>query len=825
MIYQPVNAYPYNNTIDASIANNFSWQFSGDNLQKYKIDIYQINQTTAEYTAEVTPTSTVYGGDEVVHSVPANELKNGNEYIWKITQYEKNPSMFVVSGTIVSASSTTAMKISTRMSTVQVGMFLSINGEQKEISTYNSETGDLTVKEAFSSTPSAGASYSVYTPFVTTLNGFYFKARKTPVITINDIDASYLDENNNLKYRHCIFTGTYTQEQNVSIKYHLWNLYSVSEDELTHEEVLELINNTDEIYNSNLTYEFDGFVTGTNYRLELVVNTQDNQTVTVTKDITVLYNQPVLVDEPAAIWNPENNSVMIDCQVIKISEPTVDGEYEFTEDGFLHITQGTITYDEVSGKQLALTEFTALTEFYADDLLATRILGLLSSDEKDDYYVNIDKIIGEGDIPQGRWYVEHLNKSGVESSQQLCALKAGALGHLQNTQTINESYDYLWFNNLTWDLSGQQFYVMNNVTTNPSKLYKLAMTNTQCIIQDENGNKYSVDVDTSPMVVAKLRLYMGVYYNYAILCNKTLSEDDLNKFFADDFTPDWNSFDSILILAPFDGDLVSSNIESLNTSDIEYIYIYRQKQGESRLHNIGRIELTQSYIEDLMVANDEIYTWYIVPVSGNEIGVSIATNTLYVRFDEWTINPMDYDYESGFENMYTTERTWKFGLNIVDDGLTQNILKTRFDGLSRYPKFTVEERNYITGSLSAYLSTITINDIVDTPEIDVYPEDHIFRRNSDIYYEPASKLREWNELVASGREVLIRDLKGHMYIAQIDSNSAKIDIYNQTSPTTITFTFTEVADWNETSVYVKGVNIDSMSSQEDLSARSSRMWS
>ena len=225
-----------------------------------------------------------------------------------------------------------------------------------------------------------------------------------------------------------------------------------------------------------------------------------------------------------------------------------------------------------------------------------------------------------------------------------------------------------------------------------------------------------------------------------------------------------------------------------------------------------------------MVANDEIYTWYIVPVSGNEIGVSIATNTLYVRFDEWTINPMDYDYESGFENMYTTERTWKFGLNIVDDGLTQNILKTRFDGLSRYPKFTVEARNYITGTVSAYLSTITVNDIIGTPEIDNYPQDHVFRRNSDIYYEPASKLREWNELVASGREVLIRDLKGHMYIAQIDSNSAKIDIYNQTSPTTITFTFTEVADWNETSVYVKGVNIDSMASQEDLSARSSRMW-
>lgn len=820
MIYQPVNAYPNNNTIDVSVANNFSWQFSGDSLQKYKIDIYQLNQSDAEYTSEVTPSSTVYGGDEITHSVPANELKNGNEYIWKITQYEEKPSMFVISGTIISASSGTSMVISTKMSTVQVGMFLSINGEQREIASYDSSNGNLTVTTAFSSTPSAGASYSVYTPFVTTLNGFYFKARKTPMVTINDIDSTSLDSSGNLQYRHCIFTGTYSQEQNVSIKYHTWNLYSVSVDELTHEEILESIDSTDDIYNSNLTYEFDGFITGTNYRLELLVNTQDNQTVSVTKNITVLYQQPVLVDEPAAIWNPENNSVTIDCQVIKISEPVVDGEYEFTEDGFLHITNGNITYEEVSGKKLALTEFAVLTEFYIDDLVASRIIGLLSQDESEQYYTSVDNIIDDGGNPQGRWYVEHLDNQNGNQSQQLCPLKSGFSGHLQTSATINESYDYIWMNNLTWDLSGNQFYVMNNITTDPTKIYKLAMTNTRCVIQDANGNKYTANVNTNPTVFAKVRLYMGVYYKYMLLTNRNLTDEELDEFFADDFNPDWNDFDSILILTPFDKDLVSSNIESLNTSDIEYIYIYRQRQGETRLHNIGRIQLTQSYIEDLMVANDEIYTWYIVPVSGNEIGVSIATNSLYVRFDEWTINPMDYDEDSGFENMYTTDRTWKFGLNISDDGLTQNILKTKFDGLSRYPKFTVEERNYITGSISAYLSTITINDIIDTPEIDVYPQDHVFRRNSDIYYEPAVKLREWNELVASGREVLIRDLKGHMYIAQIDSNAASIAIYNQTSPTTITFSFTEVADWDNTSVYVKGVNIDSFTSQSLPSTQS-----
>lgn len=794
MIYQPVNVYPNNSTIDASLSNTFSWVFNGDAIVKYKIDIYELNKTTTTYSNTVTPSNTIYGGDTITHDVPANSLKNGSEYIWKITQYESNPSMFVVSGVVVSASSTTSLVISTQMSTVLAGMSIVINGEYREISTYDSKTGNVTLTTGFSNTPAAGTSYSIYTPFTTTLNGFYIKARKTPVVTIDTLDSSLLDENGNLKYRSANFLGHYSQEQNVSIKYHN---YVLTENN-------EVVDSTEDIYNSNLSYEFDGFLSNSTYTLTLNVFTQDNQTVNTSYTFNVLYNEPLLIETPTATFNPEHNSVLIDCQIIKVSEPTINGEYEFV-DGFLHIKDGNITYEEVSNRDLKLENFTILTEFYLDTSVAYKILSILTNDESQEYYTSYEMLMN-GDVPLGSHIVEHMDLTNSQNYNPLYKWKNNILPCLQNTSVSDNNNEYLYFFDMIFDLTGSQYFLLNTDFIDSNKKFKLAMSSTKCILQDSNGNKYSVDVNTNSVVFNKVRLFAGVFYNYLMVLNKDLSDEELNKFFDNSFTPSWDSFDNILIFAPFDDSLLSSNIQSLTTSSIKYIYIYRQKQGEHILHNIGKISLNQSYIEDLMVANDEIYTWYIVPVSDTELGVSIATNPVLVRFDEWTINPLVI---TGENNEFTTDATWKFGLNVTAEPYAQNILKTKFEGLSKYPKFTVEERNYISGGLSAYLSEIVLNTIIDDPVIsELYDDASYYKRNSCIYYEPSDMLREWNDLVASGRPVLIRDLKGHIIRGQIDSNNASINIYNQVSPTTIQFTFTQTSSSDDISVIIKGAIID-----------------
>lgn len=138
MIYQPVNVYPNNNVVDASINNNFSWLFNGDNLASYRVDVYKLNESTTSYTSTVTPGTTVYGGDTVTFTLPANTLQNAQDYIWKLTEFEANPTMFVINGKFVTITSDTEFVISTQMTTVQKDMFLYYNNQYKKIIEYNS---------------------------------------------------------------------------------------------------------------------------------------------------------------------------------------------------------------------------------------------------------------------------------------------------------------------------------------------------------------------------------------------------------------------------------------------------------------------------------------------------------------------------------------------------------------------------------------------------------------------------------------------------------------------------------------------------------------
>lgn len=786
MIYQPANVYPNNNVIDASINNDFTWLFNGDNLSSYRVDIYKLNESTTSYTNTATPTSTVYGGDTVTFTLPANSLQNANDYIWKITEFESNPTMFVVNGKFNTITDSTTFVISTQMTTVQVGMSLYYNNEYRKITSYTSTDGQCTIETAFSKTPAASDTYSVYSPFVTTLNGFYFKTRQRPNVFINSISSDAVDTNGNLKQRQYTFQGAYTQAQNVSIKYHRWTLYNNTTN--------EVIEQTDDIYNSNIKYTFDGFVSGLTYRVQLEVETQENVQTIAALTFKVLYSSPEVIDSPLAVLEDEYNAVRINYNVVKISNPNINGQYEFIDDT-LHLTSGNITYNKVSGKQIKVKDYTIISQFRLEGSKAGHIIGL--SNNSGAFNVLALNGVVEDNIPQGRWYLRSIKEINTNDIK-IQRLKNKVLPMLQDTNVPDPDSEYLWFDNEIWNLNSK-YYIMGEDTL--SATYRLIMTPSDIYFQKEDGtliHKQNIDTGNTynNFILSSL-----CYFDYATLLQRTMSETEINDYLNKpfNFEPEYDTLQDTVINATFkNNSLTSSNLETA-TGELLGYNIYRRAIGEDRLHNIGFASLENQYIEDFMVTNNTSYIWSIVPVFDSELGIAVDTNELFIRFDEWCVNPMRL--VDGTSNIYNSDATWKFGLNVEANDLTQNILKTKFEGLSRYPKFSVQKRNYITGGLTAYLAMMTENKIYDEKFIvDNYPEYSPFRNNEYIYNEPASMLNSWNELVASGVEVLIRDLKGHAWRCQIHENSGKIENYGQIFPTTVTFAFTEIGSLDNISV-------------------------
>lgn len=792
MIYQPVNVYPNNNVVDASINNNFSWLFNGDNLASYRVDVYKLNESTTSYTNTVTPSTTVYGGDTVTFTLPANTLQNAQDYIWKLTEFEANPTMFVINGKFVTITSDTEFVISTQMTTVQKDMFLYYDNQYKKIIEYKSTDGTCKIESAFTTKPEAGKTYSVYSPFITTLNGFYFKARNTPVVSIDDITSDSKDEAGNLNQRQYTFVGHYAQAQNVSIKYHNWSLYNANTN--------VLIEETDDIYNSNIKYTFDGFVTGIQYKVVLHIETQDGVQVSVDKVFNVLYSSPEVIDSPLVTLNSEHNAAKLYYNIVKVSYPTINGEYEFTDNNTLHIKSGDLTYDKVSGKNINVKDYTILAQFYVEAGKTGNVIGL--SNNVKSYNGVVLNVLYENSDPIGRWYVRRMSNTSSVEDIKIRGVKNNVLPMLQPTNTVENDTEYLWFSSRNWDFS--QYYIMGDDTAN-SKVVKVVITPTDIYYKDETGVVIHKTNRNTNETYTKLVLSAQTYFDYATLLRRSMSQSEIDDYLNKDFSfePNFDTYADTVVNAKFDNNsLASSNLKT-DTGQLLGYTIYRRSTFEDRLHNIGFATLDNEYIEDFMIANNQEYTWSIVPVFEKRLGIAVDTNHLYVRFDEWCVNPMQLT--EGTTSTYSSDTTWKFGLNLEAQDLTQNILKTKFEGLSRYPKFSVQKRNYISGGLTTYLTTMQENKVYNNKVIvNNFAEYSPYRNNKYIYNEPASMFDDWNALIASGIEVLIRDLKGHMWRAQIDANSGKIDDYSQVYPTTITWTFTEVGTLDGVSVINQG---------------------
>ena len=356
MIYQPMNANPNNVTIDGSLANTFSFEFSGNKLSSFKIYATLNGSSTAVYTSAQT-TFPAYNGDTVSLSVPSGTFTNGNTYLWYVTQYEENPTMFIAGNTVVSTSTTTNVYIGV-YTAVKANMYLKINGQSRQISSYNSTTGLAVVSTAFPSIPSVGATWEVYSNFITATSAFSFKVKALPVQSISNILST-------ITARHYTFLGAYTQAQNTEVKYHRWSLYDTSNN---------TIDDTGNVYSSYLSYSFDGFISGNGYTIKLLTMNNDGIETITTETFTVSYSAPVVSAPPKIEFLDDKNAVKLYYYGAKQNTPVTTGatysivdSTVFPDNKQLEITNGEITYNHDTFDNMSvMLQFVPLNTTYGN---------------------------------------------------------------------------------------------------------------------------------------------------------------------------------------------------------------------------------------------------------------------------------------------------------------------------------------------------------------------------------------------------------------------------------------------------------------------------
>lgn len=202
-------------------------------------------------------------------------LSNNNDYKWNITLIQKDFDIKILSGKFVSLDSTGS--VGSRNYEIQLttkikaeNMVIKVGGETKPIlKTWNTpDSTYITVSENFSQDLTDNTSYEIFSSELTSYD-YYFKARKTPIVTFEVPDTITSSSNT--------FTASIDRE-NISL--YRFDLYLGA----------DLIDTSEDIYSNNISYTYDGFISGNRYSLKLTVTTEDKETIIEERDFSVSYN-------------------------------------------------------------------------------------------------------------------------------------------------------------------------------------------------------------------------------------------------------------------------------------------------------------------------------------------------------------------------------------------------------------------------------------------------------------------------------------------------------------------------------------------------------
>ena len=229
-----------------------------------------------------------------------------------------------------------------------------------------------------------------------------------------------------------------------------------------------------------------------------------------------------------------------------------------------------------------------------------------------------------------------------------------------------------------------------------------------------------------------------------------------------------------------------------------------------------------------------------------------------VKYMGWSIIELHdpQEIENGRIVSYTAspKDVWRFKYNVSSGAQVQNVSRSQQDTLGGYPKISVGEKNFMSGSVSALLGREIIQanyrgdhyryvperiiEVDNTPEIapgywtrsiddnDIYNvggyREELSRwqyPDKNGHYKPmyvnantlgfrglssnesVNMINAWKDVVYSGNDKLMKDEKGRMFLIHILSNSVEPNDSWTDMPTQISFDWVEVSNIKNISVY------------------------
>jgi hypothetical protein len=156
---------------------------------------------------------------------------------------------------------------------------------------------------------------------------YAFKSAANPVFTIS-VPTTVTTQSYN-------FVGTYTQAQGISLKQWYYKIYDGSDN---------LLLETDVSFSGNISYVYEGFISGNTYKIIGYGETQERQLIQTSLYVfNVSYAQPNVLINPVATLFPELTAVKVSLGAIQQVSGVVTGTSSYISD-FINVNNYFFTY-------------------------------------------------------------------------------------------------------------------------------------------------------------------------------------------------------------------------------------------------------------------------------------------------------------------------------------------------------------------------------------------------------------------------------------------------------------------------------------------------
>ena len=235
------------------------------------------------------------------------------------------------------------------------------------------------------------------------------------------------------------------------------------------------------------------------------------------------------------------------------------------------------------------------------------------------------------------------------------------------------------------------------------------------------------------------------------------------------FYPTWDN--NTTLLANFDNNINGGNIKSL-TDNVVAWQVYRKKKGDATLAFVARIPATQYKLSDFNVLNDTEYQYTIFAETDSYISAPLEQSG-YTSANWWNWSLVGLK-DSETEGLYyaDSDNIWLFDTMLTSNSFDQNIDKYIMENFTQFPKISSGKKNYMSSSITAFLSNVQDGKYSDTVEQ--------YNAFVDFIAQPTPKL--------------LRDRKGNGWVVSTTGNNMSYIDESREQITQVSFSFVQLND-------------------------------